>query len=262
MGLKILQLGDGRWAQNHKRILKGMGHEVKTLDVECKWWDELKKAKKQHCDAVIVTTTTVNHWPIGKMCMEMGIPVFIEKPILLKRTQLEELKKLAPKNLMMAGHQLVFMPEVYKLKDKVKYMNSERSGAIPRSEGSLFSLMVHDIAVAHYVTGLDEFKCIWAEGNRHEIKATLRGKNGVYVDLHAVSVSKVRLRHTTFITENSIKHMNPDNWGRLDILTLELTAFCGYVEQKKPITFNGADQAIKVMQTVFTIEDELNSKKG
>ena len=260
MALKLLQFGDGRWGSNHKRILNGFGHDIKTFDIDKDYWRVLQ-AHSDQVDGVLVTTSSVNHWPIGKMCMEMNIPVFIEKPILLKKFQLEELKGFADKKIMMAGHQLVFMPEVASLKGRVAYMNSTRSGAIPRSEGSLFSLMVHDVALAHYVTGVEKFTCSWAEGNKHEIKATLKGPNGVFVDLYAVSISKVRLRHTTFVTSGNIVQMTPDNWSRIDILSLEMKFFCGCIEQKKPILINGVDDAIKVMTTIFTIQDKLESSK-
>ena len=261
MALRLLQFGNGKGGANHKRILKELGHEVKTYDIEDKYW-EILNTHRDNFDGVIITTSSVNHWPIAKMCMDLDIPVFVEKPILLKKSQLEELKVLAPKKLIMAGHQLVFMPEVAKLKGVVGFMDSTRAGAIPRTEGSLFSLMVHDIAVAFYVTGADKFICTWAEGNRHEIKASLKGNNGTFVELYAISVSKVRLRHTTFVTSGNVIKMHPDNWGRVDILSLEMEFFCGCIEQKHPIEFNGADDAIKVMSTVFAIQDKLEKGKS
>lgn len=253
--MKIVQFGDGKWGQNHKRILTGFDHKLETYDIECKWWSILRR---KTIDAVVITTTSENHFPIALMCLERGIPVFVEKPILLKRNQLDELGKHLDNHILMAGHQLVFMPEIFNNKDTCKYMFSCRNGAIPRSEGSLFSLMVHDISVAHYVTGMSDFDCVVAEGNKHEMKVILQ-KDDVFVDLYARSISNVRLRHTTLIKKNGTRiHLTPDNWSLPDLVSKELSLFCFCVANKTPISVNGITDAYKVMSTVFKIQEKFD----
>lgn len=258
--MNIIQFGAGRWGANHYRILTNLGHHVTQWDIESQWWKILEQSI--NTDAVIITTTSENHWPIAQMCLDMSIPVFVEKPILLKRTQLEELRKRFNRPYLMAGHQLLFMPEVGAIKGQCQYMTSMRNGAIPRSEGSLFSLMVHDVALAHYVTGEESFECIWAEGNKHEIMASLESRNGKVIELYAVSISNVRLRHTTFITnKGELVRITPDNWARPDLLDQELRMFIGYIKHEYPIEFNGVKCAYNVMSTVFKIMDKLDEKK-
>ena len=237
-----------------------MGHTLSVYDIESKYWNT-REIINQTVDAVIITASSVNHWPITEYCLDLDIPVYCEKPLLLKEEQLHELKIREQKKILMVGHQLLFVPEVVMLKSRVNFMSSIRSGSIPRTEGALFSLMVHDIAVAHYVTGKPQFECIWAEGNRHELKVTLRNEL-VIVDLYAKSISDVRLRHTTMIDNETFQpvHLSPDNWKRPDLLEKALTAFTAYVQRGHDIGVNGTTDAINVMETVFKIQSKLNEK--
>jgi len=264
--MKILQLGDGRWGQNHKRILRELGHEVYTFDIE---YDFKELIANRLPEAVVITTSSVNHWPITDYCLEREIPVFCEKPALLKPMQLENLKELhrrKPDLVYMAGHQLVFMEEITRWKlctpGHVIYMNSMRNGAIPREEGALFSLMVHDIALAFSICNLPELDCLEAEGNKHELRATLTHED-FRCDLHAVSVSKVRMRHTTFI-KNTGKQLSimPDNFNRVDLLYTELEQFCRHAERWIPYNYNGISETIRVMETVFKIQKLMEEKKN
>lgn len=267
--MNILQFGRGKWGTNHNRILTEMGHQVSWIDIE--WgWDFVGVIREHRgrnaCDAVIITTSSVNHWPIAVYCLECNIPVFCEKPVLLKASQLENLKRVDDSNrIFMAGHQLVFMEDIdwwNRLHTgEIVYMNSMRNGGIPRDEGALFSLMVHDIAMAHHFMNVESFDCIDVDGNKHEIRASLVSGNK-QVELYAISVSKVRMRHTTFVKESGEKlSVIPDNWNRMDLLKIELTHFLNHVEVRIPSDINGMRDTINVMETVMKIQAKLEEKK-
>jgi predicted dehydrogenase len=266
--MNILQFGDGRFGQNHKRILKDLGHEVTTVDIEEGGLYDMP-IHNYEPDAVIITTSSVNHFPIAKACLVRNIPVFCEKPVLLKETQLQTLRGLYRENsdlIYMAGHQLVFMEEIELWNRQyggyVVYMNSMRNGAIPREEGALFSLMVHDIALAFHVRNVPELNCIDVEGNKHELRATLAYED-YQVELYAVSVSKVRMRHTSFIKTTGEKlSICPDNWNRPNLLRDELIYFCKHVEKGIPCSVNGIPQVVKIMETAFKIQKLMEEKKN
>lgn len=254
--MRLLQFGEGRWGANHTFILRGFGHTVEVYDVDCNWWNLLECMQDQ-VDAVIVTTSSESHWPISKRSMELGIPVFVEKPALLKRSQLEELKKVESQKLMMVGHQYLFQPELAHLKGTCVYMNSLRSGSVCRREGVLFNLMVHDIAIALYVMNIEWLEVVKAEGDNHELKVTL-SHNGKIVDLYAVENPKIKLKHITMLNkELEIVQITPKDWTRTNLLEMELNAFSAYVSKSFPIRYNGTTQAIKVMETVLKIEESL-----
>jgi len=269
--MNILQFGDGKWGQNHKRILGELGHKVTTLDIDL-GWDFVKEYRienaKRPVDAVLITTSSVNHFPILSYMIQHGIPVFCEKPVLLQEWQLGQLKyftKVFGDSIFMSGHQLVFMDEIGKFllstSGDVVYMNSMRAGGIPREEGALLSLMVHDIALAHYTLNEKNFECVHAEGNKHELRATLVSGNK-QVDLYAVSVSKVRFRDTVFIKSNGEKlAVRPDNWNRPNLLKEELEMFIRCVDQKIPCRVNGFKDTIQIMETVFKIQKQLDATK-
>jgi predicted dehydrogenase len=269
--MNILQFGFGKWGQNHRRILTELGHQVHSIDIEegAQFAPILENiGVNKFYDAVIITTSSVNHFPISMRCIELGIPVFCEKPVLLKESQLECLERAAtvyPRAIYMSGHQLVFMEDISRWllssPGNVIYMNSMRNGGIPRDEGALFSLMVHDIALAHFATGCDSFDCIDVDGNKHEIRAILVNGN-VQVDLYAISVSKVRFRHTTFFKANGEKLcVVPDNWNRMDLLKIELERFLYCVERGITSGTNGLIETVRIMKTVFKIQNQLDQKK-
>jgi predicted dehydrogenase len=265
--VKILQFGDGKWGQNHKRILKKMGHEVETVDIEagCVIDDVLMHS---YAEAVVVTTSSVNHFPVTWISLLNGRAVFCEKPVVLKRGQLEILQRTIERhpNTFMAGHQLTFMPELEKIRGKVDYINSQRTGAIPRDEGAVMALAVHDIAVAQYVFIKGGFNLQTTEGNKHNARLMFEhpmscGRLEVLVQSYA----NIRLRHMTlgyWKSEDERRGvvLEPDNWNRVDLLELELAEFIRAVEEKRQPDRNTLADAVEVMGYVFDAAEKIGDK--
>jgi len=258
--MNILQFGNGQWGKNHQRILQGMGHDLKVYDIDFSN-KYIMDILCMNTEAVIITASSVNHWPIALEALYHNLPVFIEKPVLLKKGQLFQLIRHIKKNMVMAGHQLTFHPDLPLNDEKVKYINSMRSGAIPRTEGALFSLMVHDIAVAFHVTGAENMEVISAEGNKHELKVSLKTSTEAIIDLYARSISSVRIRSTQIITAERQINITADNWNRMDLLQMELESFLSDVQNKRPIRQNNATDIIKIMETIFKIQDQLDENE-
>lgn len=248
--MKILQFGLGKWGANHNRILKEMGHEVEVAEINI-FPTSLHEIKRH--DAVIITCSSINHYPILKKCIYDGTPTFCEKPICLKPYQMDEIYrswKLC-KIIFMAGHQVTFLPE---LKTDTIYMFALRSGAIPREEGAALALMVHDIAVAQYITRARSFEVIEKYGDKHNMKVFLRADSGAEVDILAQSFSPIRIRYTALVRKyNKIIHLRPDNWDRLDLLKLELEEFVAAVSEKRQPRLNDMERTKIVMDTIFKI---------
>ncbi len=73
-------------------------------------------------DAVHVTTPAQSHFPLGRLCLEAGCHVYIEKPFTVDAAEADELVTLAQRagRRITVGHNLQFSPEALRLRQFVK----------------------------------------------------------------------------------------------------------------------------------------------
>jgi predicted dehydrogenase len=114
-------------------------------------------------DAVAVVTDINSHFPLAQAALSAGKHVFVEKPLATTAAQCRSLGLLAKQQskILMVGHTFVYNPAVRKLKEiadsgvlgEVYYMHAQRLnlGRIQTTLNALWSLAVHDIAIALYV---------------------------------------------------------------------------------------------------------------
>jgi predicted dehydrogenase len=234
----ILQFGVGAWGANHHRILSAMAatNEIAYTSVEVErgsYFAEVMRSVRP--TAIVVATNSVNHFPIALHALAEGISVFCEKPIALSSSQVQTLQSTAVSTgaLLAAGYQLLFDPLVAPLQHSCSAMVSIRSGAIPRDEGAVLSLAVHDIALAMWTLSrpVRSFK---VEGAKHDalIELYYSHQPGACfaASIHVKSFSQVKTRHTIFTTDDGrVLGFTPDNWSRLDLLESELRAFVALI---------------------------------
>jgi predicted dehydrogenase len=69
-------------------------------------------------DAVHITTPAQSHFPLGRLCLEAGCHVYLEKPFTLNASETEELLHLAHTvgRRITVGHNLQFSPEALRLR--------------------------------------------------------------------------------------------------------------------------------------------------
>jgi predicted dehydrogenase len=72
-------------------------------------------------DAVHITTPAQSHFPLGRLCLEAGCHVYIEKPFTLNSGEADELLRLANAGgrHITVGHNLQFSPEALRLRKLV-----------------------------------------------------------------------------------------------------------------------------------------------
>ena len=114
-------------------------------------------------DAIAIVTEINSHYPLVKAALEAGKHVFVEKPLATTPEQCAELGKLAEQvqKILMVGHTFIYNPAVRELKriaasgalGEIYYMHAQRLnlGRIQTNINSLWSLAVHDVAIALYL---------------------------------------------------------------------------------------------------------------
>ncbi len=122
-----------------------------------------KLLKSPQLDAVAIVTDIDAHYSLAQQALEAGKHVFVEKPLATTAKQCFELGKLAEQcnKVLMVGHTFIYNPAVRKLKDiassgalgELYYMHAQRLnlGRIQTNLNALWSLAVHDIAIALYI---------------------------------------------------------------------------------------------------------------
>ncbi len=182
--LNIAVIGTGRMGVNHVRVISEMEgvNLVAVVDfnrelaerVAKKYFVESVYDKvetmlgKEKIDAAIVATPTSYHYSVGRLCIEHGLHVFLEKPMASTVKECDELINLAKekKLKLMIGHIERFNPVIVKLKEflnnnllgDVYYLETVRSGPFPKrlygsKDGVVIDLAVHDLDLIDYLFG-------------------------------------------------------------------------------------------------------------
>lgn len=177
--VRLAVVGAGAWGFNHVRTFDQLpdcslqvvvDRDDKALARVTKSFRDLKTEKdyrpvvqRKDVEAVVVTTGAESHYQIAKDALSAGKHVLVEKPLVLKTDQGEELVGLAEKDglVLMVGHLLLYHPAVRRLKEyvdsgelgQIYYMYSSRInlGKVRTNENALWSFAPHDISVMLYL---------------------------------------------------------------------------------------------------------------
>jgi len=172
----ITLIGAGRWGSNLLRDFSKLGvlhsvceasqfliekHQETYPDLKFfSQFEHLRELKESgEISAVAIATPATTHYSVVTDCLNMGLDVYVEKPLALKYSQGQELVALAEKTgcRLMVGHLLQYHPAILKIKEmikddlvgKIQYIKSNRLnlGQIRTGENVLWSFAPHDISV-------------------------------------------------------------------------------------------------------------------
>ena len=188
----IAVIGSGYWGKNLVRNY----HQLGVLKLICdKNEDVLANFKDQYpgletcltlnhvlsqddVHGVVIATPAETHYTLAREALLSGKHVYVEKPLVLREEQGEELIALAnEKNLvLMVGHLLQYHPAFIRLKEltksgelgRINYIHSHRLnlGKIRREENILWSFAPHDISMILSLAG-EEPESVFATGGNY-----------------------------------------------------------------------------------------------
>lgn len=171
-----------------------------------RWFNSIEEICKSS-DALIIATTTSNHYEVGKYALENGLHLFIEKPITSTVDQAQELINLANSNnlIIQVGHIERFNPAILSLEKyqlEPMFIQSDRLSQFnPRGTdvAVVLDLMIHDIdIILHLVKSevdkIDANGVAVVSDSIDIANARILFKNGCVANVTASRISQKKMR--------------------------------------------------------------------
>ena len=230
--MRIAVVGCGYWGSKHVRVLCGMNSvsHVYVVDERRELVDSLLidfpsatghtslDEVLDETEAVVIATPPEAHAALASQAMEAGKHVLVEKPLAAKRSEAEEMVRLAAERdvTLAVGHTFVHNAAVWKLQELVSsgelgaihYLDAARLnlGLYRQDVNVLWDLAAHDISISNYV--LDAWPTsVAAWGSRHtnsfaEDVAAIRmtyGDGGIESTVRVSWLDPMKVRRTTIV---------------------------------------------------------------
>ncbi len=178
--LRVGLIGAGYWGPNLARNLVEMddGDLVAVADLDQAKLDRMKSRFPQiittriyqdlfklNLDAVVIATPPITHYSFASECIENGLHVLVEKPLVLHSVQGERLIQLAEdrQRILMVGHTFEYNPAVRVVKEiidsgelgELYYIDAIRAnlGLFQPNVNAMWDLAPHDISIILYLLG-------------------------------------------------------------------------------------------------------------
>ena len=177
MKKRVCVVGGGSWGKNHIKTLNSIGVLGGIVEIsktvldelfikypKIKTYSKLEDALDDDFDGFTIASPAETHFSIARKILRSGKHLLIEKPMVLKVNEAEELVLLAKQKKvnLMVGHVLLFHPAIQKIKriiddgviGELQYIYSNRLnlGKVRSEENVFWSFAPHDIAIFQHLT--------------------------------------------------------------------------------------------------------------
>lgn len=175
----IAVIGSGGWGLNIIKNMAALGALAAVCDINKTNFEKIKNdypdtilttnlkhiLRNKDINGVIIATPPITHFKLAKKALQASKNVWVEKPVTLKSKDAKSLSEISDKKnkIIMVGHILLYHQAYGKLKELIKenylgeiyHIISKRLGfgRVRKNENVLWSLGVHDVAAALYLTG-------------------------------------------------------------------------------------------------------------
>ncbi len=230
--LRVGIVGVGRWGSNIARVLWELEREglvefsvVVDLDLEkakliasrygVERYSSSMDSLKNNVDAVVVAVPIPYLARTAMKLAEMGLNLFVEKPVATSTRELLELKKVAEENnvVVVPGFIMRFNPVVEYIAGRVKGLNVNvielrrlsRRPPHARRNSILLDLAIHDIDIANYLFKDVEGKLVkwyYRRISGDELIKIVLEYDGVPVMIHVDGICPVKIREIDVIAED------------------------------------------------------------
>lgn len=271
--IKIGLLGVGHLGKIHLKCLQETDFEVigvydpdpvAQVFVKEHYAVPIYKSAKQlivDCDAVDIVSTTITHYELARIAIEMGKHTFIEKPISSTLSEARELVNSAKENnvKVQIGHVERYNPAIVSLHDRKvspKFLEGHRLTTF-NSRGNdvsvVLDLMIHDLdLILHLVDSkvVDvQANGVCVVNNTPDIcNARITFENGCVANLTASRISMKHMRKLRLFQENE--------YISLDFLNKETQ-----IIKLDPVTDNSSSDQMTIDTSegkkVFTMESPI-----
>ncbi len=230
--LNILLIGLGNIGKVHKRVIENnnstnlYGIVDTSFKKKHEIVDGLEYFNDFHLvnlddgliDGVVISSTTSTHYEIAKQFLERNIPVFLEKPISIDKSEIEKILILASsqETIFRCGLIETYNPIFHYIKglnlnDIISvhiYRHSQPVAGQRKLENVLFDLTLHDISVLGYLFGNPNLQPVGQNLNlvQNSIESadllyTFAGKN---VFISTSRESQIKIRKWDILTKKSL----------------------------------------------------------
>jgi predicted dehydrogenase len=236
--MRIGVIGTGAMGGNHLRVLAQLPQWRLTCAVDvneenlrknCPMTDVVKlsdyRQALDHVDAVMVSTPTLDHFPLCRFFLENGKHVLVEKPISRTLEEADQLIVLAErgKRVLAVGHLERFNPAIEyasRLVDRPLFIEVQRLGSFsPRSLDIdvIMDLMIHDLDIILQ----------WDRSGVREIRAS-----GMPIISKKIDIANVRLEfHSGLVANLTASRVSQGKTRKLRVFQKNLYLSADYTKR-------------------------------
>jgi len=280
--MRVCAIGAGSWGKNIVKNLHALGVLTAIVEVNPASKAELAEIApgvpifsdpdqaydQAQFEAVTIAVPAPLHFEIAAVALERGKHCFVEKPITLESRDAEALLSLARnRNLtLMAGHLLLYQPAVAFLREQIHSgsigqlisVHQERLnlGRARATENVLWSLGVHDVAVALYLVDEMPTKVMASgvatltEAIEDDVYLHVQFPSGVHSHLHCSWLWPVLRRRTTVIgTEGMLIYNEVDQTVHLH--KKKIDAALRNVNDGEELVYEGSGEPLRLEMEHF-----------
>ncbi len=254
MNIKVAQIGVGYWGPNLLRnLVENPNFDVKiVVDISANRREFVSSSypfldvsdnerdvfSNTEIEAVIISTPLESHFDLCMKALNAGKHILVEKPMVRKLEEIEEIDIVAKKHhlVAMVGHTFLYNPAVLAVKKiidsgelgDIRYIYSQRVnlGRIRSDVDALWNLAPHDVSIVQYWLG---------ESKPISVKRT--GMAYVQPDIEDVSFLNIKYPNNILVNIH-VSWLDPQKVRRMTVVGSEKMAVYDDLSEHKVTLFD------------------------